>query len=680
LRIGVSDLGQRTAGKIVPDAVADTTNFVCAARNPFTDAPLSFGRLRKKGRRGADMRSEVEPGTDDQRAASARSAPRASGRASALPGGEHTDRKRSVVALPTLAVIVAVCFILYLAQDLFVPLALGMLLAFILTPLVNALRRAGLSDRVAVIVTVVAAAGLVGSFVLVFAYQLSQIGANLPQYQGNVLSKIDSILEMGKDSRVIAHLQEMVADISARLQPQDTAAVTAGETAALRVELVETNGLMDWLTAVIIPALTPVAIFGLIAVIVVFALLERASLRDRLVLLIGGTNVPATSRLLAEAGSRVSSYLLAQLVVNVIYAVPIWLGLWLIGVPNALFFGIVTLILRFVPYIGTAISAILPLVMAFAVSPDWSLVLWTAALFGVVEFVTGNVIEPWFYGRRTGVSPMAVIVSAMFWTFLWGPMGLIIATPLTVCLVVIGQHVPSLRLFSIMLGDDPVPQDAARLYDRLLTGHPLTFDEVGLQAAKGRDIAQAIADYHGGRLMPVLTMAQSDLEAGLLSDPQAQRIAHAVYDLTERLDPVIEEEAARDDGAVPDPAEDEPPVLAGQGRRVAVIGVRSVLDDAAAELLAQAMRAEGAETMVLAPHDHTIIALRDFRPDAIVLTSLDGEPSPAASLRMRRFRRLLPNVRLVFSGVSEAPDGGQSAAQKLDEVLALVFNPASSDS
>ncbi len=273
-----------------------------------------------------------------------------------------TDTGHSIVSLATLATVVVVVGILYVAKDLFLPLALGMLFAFILTPVVNRLRAWGLRDTAAVVITVLAAGTLVAAFVLVLAYQISQIGMNLPQYQGNVLTKVDGLLDAGADSQIIAHLQGMVERISERISADPS---TTDPT--MKVELVEQTGVKEWLTEVILPALAPVGIFGLIFVVVIFALLERGTLRDRLVQLIGGANILATSRLLAEAGARVSTYLLAQLVVNVIYAVPIWLGLWLIGVPNALFFGLVTLVMRFVPYIGSAISAILPLLMAFAV-------------------------------------------------------------------------------------------------------------------------------------------------------------------------------------------------------------------------------------------------------------------------------------------------------------------------
>ncbi len=559
---------------------------------------------------------------------------------------EPTGPGRSVVSGKTLVIIIVVCAILSIAQDLFLPLAMGMLFAFILTPVVNFLRRRGLRDMPAVILTVLAAASLVAAFFLIIAYQLSQIGTNLPQYQGNVLSKIDTILEAGQGSGIITHMQGMVENISNRIEAQNAA--SSDET--MKVELVEQVGVMDWLTGVIIPALSPIAIFGLIFVVVVFALMERAALRDRLVQLIGGTNILATSRLLAEAGSRVSTYLVAQLLVNVIYALPIWLGLWLIGVPNALFFGLVTLIFRFVPYIGSAISAILPLLMAFAVSPDWSLVLWTAGLFLFIELITSNIIEPWFYGQRTGLSPLAVIVSAMFWTWLWGPMGLIIATPLTVCLVVIGHHVPNLRLFPIMLGDQPVLAESARLYDRLLAGHTFSFLESATTATNQR----YLAEFYDDTAIPALSLAQADHQAGLLSDYQAERIAHAAWNLTDELETVVEDELVATDAPAEDAPEDQSPLgavldngrLTGAGHSIVVLGAKTRLDDAAAQMLAQAMRARGAAAVALPHRSPLPQALGSFQPQTLILMTLDSTPAQTVTLLVRQLRRRLPGVRI----------------------------------
>lgn len=597
---------------------------------------------------------------------------------------------RSIVTLTTLAAITVVCTILYIAKDLFLPLALGMLIAFVLTPVVNALRHRGLRDMPAVLLTVLSAGALMAAFVLILAYQVSQIGANLPQYQGNVLSKVDTLLQAGTGNKIVAHLQGMVENISSRLEAETAGPGTESQT--MKVEVVEHSGLMDWLNDVILPALAPVGIFGLILVVVVFALLERATLRDRLVQLIGGSNILATSRLLAEAGSRVSTYLLAQLVVNVIYAVPIWLGLWLIGVPNALFFGLVTLVMRFVPYIGSAISAILPLLMAFAVSPDWSLVLWTAALFLVVEFITSNIIEPWFYGQRTGVSPLAVIVSAMFWTWLWGPMGLIIATPLTVCLVVIGHHVPSLRLFPIMFGDQPVLAESARLYDRLLVGRSFEFTE----SATATTAKRYLAEYYDKTAIPALALADADHEAGLLSDYQSHRIANAAWTLTEELETVVEEELSLGAEAPEEPEEETlvaNGILDGVDRKIAVIGAQTQLEDAAAQMVCQSLRAEGAEVVALPLRASLPRALGGFKPETLVIVTLGSTQAATVGLQVRLLRRRLPGVKIGVAQWSapdlptsdapptEAPRGGRAdyTVQGMEDLFAQAFGKTAAE-
>lgn len=562
-----------------------------------------------------------------------------------------------------IGIIVVVCAVLYFAKDVFLPLTLGMLFAFILTPVVNFLRRRGLHEILAVALTVTAATALVASFFVIVITQLGIIGSNLPQYQGNVLGKIDSLLAAGNDNRIINQLQMLFENISSRI---GTLSSDAG-TGAPRVEVVEQTNPLDWLTGVILPALRPVVMFGIVVVIVTFALFEREALRDRLVQLIGGANILASSQLLAEAGARVSTYLLALVIVNVIYAVPIWLGLWLIGVPNALFFGIVTLVARFLPYVGSFISAFLPILMAFAVSPDWSMVLWTVGLFLVVEFVTSNAIEPYFYGSRTGISPLAVIISALFWTWLWGPLGLFLATPLTVCLVVMGYHVPGLRLFSIVLGSRPVLEEPARLYDRLLAGRAFAATEQ-VAAAAGK---HSLPEYYNRTLIPALMLAEADHQAGLLSELQISRIAHVTLGLMQDLEAMAED-------AEPAKGEDDADAAGGSGldrilalpQPVVVLGARSRLDEVAALLVGQQLMAQEVNTIVL-PSMHGITErLRDAAPGALVIASLGGVPQQLLALQVRQLRRWFPNaqVTVVSWPGRTGPDDDALTASGVDHI------------
>ena len=238
------------------------------------------------------------------------------------------------------------------------------------------------------------------------------------------------------------------------------------------VEVISRQKPLEVLQNLIIPLVSPLATTGLIIIVTIFMLLDRENLRDRFIRLVGYGDLHRTTEALQDAGRRVGQYLLMQLVVNVTYAIPITIGLWLLGIPNALLWGVLALVLRFVPYIGPAIGMLLPMLLALAVAPGWSLVLWTGALFLVMELISNNVVEPWLYGSKTGLSPLAIIVAAIFWTWLWGPVGLILSTPLTVCLVVLGRHVPQFEFFEVLFGNEPVLEPKERLYQRLLAGRP----------------------------------------------------------------------------------------------------------------------------------------------------------------------------------------------------------------
>jgi AI-2E family transporter len=271
---------------------------------------------------------------------------------------------------------------------------------------------------------------------------------------------------------------------------------------------------------------------------VIFMLLEREELRDRFIRLVGSNDLHRTTQVLEEAGHRVGRYLLTQLLVNLIYAVPIGVGLYLIGVPNAVLWGLLTLVLRFVPYIGSVLAAAFPLFLSFAVAPDWSAVLWTAALFAGVELITSNIVEPWLYGSRTGVTPLAIIIAAIFWTWLWGPLGLVISTPLTVCLVVLGRHVPQFELFDILFGDEPVLEPHARLYQRLLAGDAIEATSRAEEAVE----EDYLVDYYRDVGLPALLLAQNDVARGVLTAEQEGRISTAARAMVDELQEVAVEE------------------------------------------------------------------------------------------------------------------------------------------
>ena len=333
------------------------------------------------------------------------------------------------ITLPTLATIAVVAAVLHFGRDVFLPLAIAMLITFALSPLVSYLRNKGLPTLATVLAVVTLTFAVIGLFLTIVATQMGQLAVNLPTFQANIVTKLNNLQAAGDGTGIVARVTGMVAAINAEIGATVPNANAAGPAEPLPVELVERRSAVQMLQDLVVPLISPIATTGLVIVVVIFMLLEREELRDRFIRLVGSNDLHRTTQMLEDAGSRVANYLIIQLLVNVIYAVPIGVGLWLIGVPNALLWGLLTLVLRFVPYIGTVLAAVFPMFLAFAVSPDWSTLIWTVVLFAAVEMTTSNMIEPWLYGSRTGVSPLAIIISAIFWTWIWGPMGLVLSTP-----------------------------------------------------------------------------------------------------------------------------------------------------------------------------------------------------------------------------------------------------------
>ncbi|WP_054008195.1 AI-2E family transporter [Cypionkella psychrotolerans] len=535
------------------------------------------------------------------------------------------------ITIGQLTAVVGVAAVLFVAQDVFVPLAIAMLITFALSPLVTALRRRGLPLLWTVLLVVALAFSAIAIFSFIVASQLAQLAQNLPIFQANIIHKVEGLKATGGEHGLASRLSDMITAINTEIG----AALPTGVDKPLPVEVIQSSNALAFLENLVIPLISPIATIGLVIVVVIFMLLEREDLRDRFIRLVGTNDLYRTTQVLEEAGGRVANYLLVQLLVNVIYAIPIGVGLYFIGVPNAALWGMLTLILRFVPYIGSVLAAAFPLFLAFAVSPDWSAVLWTGALFTSVELITSNVIEPWLYGSRTGVSPLAIIVAAIFWTFLWGPLGLILSTPLTVCLVVLGRHIPQFALFDILFGDEPVLAPHAKLYQRILAGDAMEATFGATEALEELDVV----DYHQTTMIPALLLAQDDSERGVLTPEQQDRLATVALEVVAVLQ--AEMEAERD--APSDTA------LPGLGLRLRVIGGRSPLDDVAAAVLAQVLQTEGAAAQ-FSPHldlaPSRLAALDTANADCLLLCYLDPRPARASLLHIRRIKRAAPHLRV----------------------------------
>jgi predicted PurR-regulated permease PerM len=291
-------------------------------------------------------------------------------------------------------------------------------------------------------------------------------------------------------------------------------------------------GALTTLVAIIAPLLSPLTTTGIVVIFVVFILLQRQDLRNRFVKLAGSRDIQRTTAALDEAAERLSKLFLTQIAFNAAFGLAIGVGLELIGIPSAPLWGLIAMIMRFVPYIGAPISAVFPLILAAAVGSGWEMLLLTAALFGVLELLAGQVIEPLVYGHRTGLSPIAIVVSASFWTWLWGPVGLVLATPLTVCLVVVGRHVDRLQFLDIMLGDQPPLTPPQLVYQRMLAGDPIEAAEQARAFLKDA----SLEDYYDAILLNGLRLAASDSRLGHLDNERLDRVLATVTELTNDLD------------------------------------------------------------------------------------------------------------------------------------------------
>jgi hypothetical protein len=417
----------------------------------------------------------------------------------------------------------------------------------------------------------------------------------------------------------------------------------------------------------LLPILSPLATVGLTFVVLVFILMQREDLRDRMIRLFGSNDLHRTTAAMDDAGRRLSRYFLLQLGLNASFGLVIAIGLWVIGVPSPILWGIFAALMRFVPYIGSFIAAVLPVALAAAVDPGWSMAFMTLALFFISEPVMGHVIEPLVYGQSTGLSPFAVVMSAIFWTWLWGPVGLLLATPLTLCLVVLGRHVERFEFLDVLLGDRPALTPAENLYQRMLAGDPDEALEYAEQLLKDH----SLTSYYDEVALGGLQLAANDATRGVLAGSQLEKVKDAIKALVQDLSPHDDVEpspkASGDDPIAPPasdtPAAKDPPIEVvapppeqipdswkAPGAVMCIAG-RGPLDEAAATMLSQLIGKHGLGTEVV-PHQEVsrsaIIGLETTGVQMICISYLEISGSPA-HLRylLRRLRQKMPHAPIL---------------------------------
>jgi predicted PurR-regulated permease PerM len=480
------------------------------------------------------------------------------------------------VLLASVCVVVAA---LYFAQDVLIPLALAVLLTFLFTPIVNRLERWRVPRAAAVVLVVLVAFGGFAALGYIVGRQVVELARNVDTYKENILAKVDR-LKPSRGDNVMDKLADAAQDVQEKLEgPATTQATTAATTAPTEIvaeEIAQRTGTPRTITegtkdevpnpatqptrenpvpvAVVEPTpspmetlgrylglmLGPLGTAGIVVVFVIFMLLQREDLRNRLIRLVGYGQLTVTTQALDDAAGRISRYLVAQAIVNGTYGATIAIGLWLIGkfvgrndppFPNVILWGMLCCILRFIPYIGPWIAAAFPLIISLAVYRGFNVFIATTVMFVIIELLSNNIMEPLLYGSSTGMSAVAVLVAAVFWTWLWGPIGLLLATPLTVCLVVLGKYVPTLQFLDIMLGDEPVLGPHERLYQRWLALDP----EEAADLVHEFFAQRSLEDVYDTILIPSLALAEQDRHKGRLDEPRWKMIRQSIREMVDEL-------------------------------------------------------------------------------------------------------------------------------------------------
>ncbi|AWN39299.1 AI-2E family transporter [Methylobacterium durans] len=571
---------------------------------------------------------------------------------------------------------------LYFGREIFIPIAIAVLFSFVLGPLVDLLRRLRLGRIMAVAIAVATALGIVAALSTLIGVQVADLAGDVPRYRETIERKVE-----GLKGSAVGRATDYVANIGRAIHQAGSEGDAAGnkpapsasgpekpDEKAVLVEMRERPpGPIETAGTLLAPVIKPLATTGIVFVVLLFILMQKEDLRDRMIRLAGSSDLHRTTVAMDDAARRLSRYFVVQLALNAGFGVVIGAGLYLIGVPNPVLWGIFSALMRFVPYVGAFLSALFPLALAAAVDPGWNMAVATAILFVVLEPIVGHIIEPMLYGQSTGLSPFAVLVSALFWTWLWGPVGLLLSTPLTVCLVVLGRHVDRLEFLDVLFGDRPALTPVENFYQRILADDPEEVQEHAdliLQEC-------SLSAYYDEVVMRGLELAARDAARGVLTPEQKTAIrasvTELVAELSARSDETPEAPAAAAHRLVTGgernaPACGREPITPAPGslgeawrREGAVLCVagRGFVDGAAATILAQLLEKRGIGTRIVPFSDVARARIDAFDPGpariaCIISLAISGEPTHLRRL-VERLRRRMPQVRIV-AGLWQADD------------------------
>jgi predicted PurR-regulated permease PerM len=549
--------------------------------------------------------------------------------------------------LLTLSAVVVVIAGLYLGRQVLIPFALAVVLAFLLSPVVEALQKCRLGRVPAVLVVLLLAFTVVGSVGWIVTGQLMDIVEQFPNYRSNIHEKIQS-LRIPEGSR-LKSASNTVSELSAELSDASESAADkkAGKPRrpiAVQVSQPATNA-PDYIRAVIGPLTGVLETSAVVIVFTLFILVKREDLRNRVIRLAGQNQLNVVTQALDDASRRLSHYLLFQFVVNISYGAIFGCFVYWIGVPHVLLWGVLAVLLRFIPYVGTPIAAAFPVGMALAVFPGWHRAALVLAVFIILELLVANVLEPWLYGSHTGISSLAILVAAVFWSVLWGPVGLILSTPLTVCLILMGRYVPQLSFLEVLLGDEAVLPLQALFYQRLLA----LDDDEATEIAERYLKENPVGTFYDSVLIPALSMAEEDRHLNSLETRTSTFIIQSVRELVDELG----ERLPESDVLFTPELEGEPPLDLSEltGFRVVCIPAGDEADEIAAMMAEQLLRRLGCDARSLAIANRANLVndlATETRPDIAMISALPPFAAGQARSLCRLLRQRYPEMKIVI--------------------------------
>jgi predicted PurR-regulated permease PerM len=557
--------------------------------------------------------------------------------------------------------------VLYFAREILIPLAFALILTFVLTPVVALLERSRIGRVPSVAVTVLVTIAAAGCIAGIIAIQLVNAAQELPRYRQNIQAKMAAlrIPTTGPFGLAANSVKEIAREFSSPAAPspepappaqnrkQRTAPSAPGIPLPVQIVQPPANEL-EYVRDLVQPVLRPLAVTGLVLVFTVFMLIKRHDLRHRLFRLVGLGQINIMTQVLDDAAQRVSRYLLMQILVNAGFGALFGFGLYWIGVPYPALWGVVAGLLRIVPYIGTMVAAALPIALSLAAFDNWLPPLLVFLLFAGLEMIIGNFVEPWLYGANTGISSLALLVAVVFWTILWGPAGLILSTPLTVCVVVLGRYVPQLSFLHVLLGDEVVLGAEAQIYQRLLA-----MDQPEAHAIVDRFLeARPLVELYDSVLIPALSLVEQDRHKGAIDPTREEFLFLSINDMITELS---EHQPAHDSSQSEDAAAESGPAER-LSARIICLPANDRADEVTAAMLAQILEQAGHAALSL-PIAHAslveMLALLEIRQDDVIcISALPPFAFPPARTMCKLIRERFPKVKLVigvwgFSGDTE---------------------------